>query len=629
MNCKKIILFISLAINAFFVKGQDKVTEKNPADSVIVKVHPSYNHVNGIHRWLFGENYRREWAAPVRLPVIRISRIYGGLTPIREGGGLQTKSLRLKDKSGIEWVLRTVEKTPDKLLPDNLQGTFAVDWVGDEMSGQHPYSALIVPPLAEAAKVPHANPIIGLVVADPALGEYSKTFTNVVCLLEEREPAGPSDNTLKMEREVLKNYDTRIDKEEFLRARMLDLLIGDWDRHEDQWRWASAKDGKQKIYAGVPRDRDQVFHLTEGVFPTIAALPWIDPILDNFDGSIPHVKYSLFKTRFIKSFPDAQFTYADWLKLANAFVKAETDSVLEVALRRLPVETYNIRHDELYKKLKQRRDNIPAAMREYYKFINRIVDLRTTDKNELIDITDAPVNGTRIKISKLSKDGQAKETIMDMTYEPEITKEIRLYTQGGDDKIVINTKSTPIKLRIVDSIGYKQFDIRQSSRTVKVYGPKDSIGLTGDGNRLSRHLSTDTMNNRFVPTNLYNVWMPLGTVAINADDGFLLGLGLKYTGVNGFRKLPYSTRQQFMLTHSFESKAFRLKYMGEWIQVMGKADFTMNANILAPGNTMNFFGQGNETELDKAGDYHRFYRTRFNVYEFDPALRWHQRSFTT
>jgi hypothetical protein len=622
MNNKLLIFFSFLAINASFVKGQENASVKKNADSAIVKVHPSYNKVTGIHRWLFGENYRREWAEPVKLPVIRLSQIHGGLIPIREGGGMQSKSLRLKDKNGHEWVLRTVEKTPEKLLPDNLQGTFAVDWVDDAMSGQHPFSALIVPPLAEAAGVPHANPIIGLVVADDALGEYSKIFTGVVCLLEEREPIGPSDNTIKMTREVVKSYDNRIDGEKFLRARMLDLLIGDWDRHEDQWRWATTKNGKEKLYVGVPRDRDQVFHLSEGLFPSIAALPWIYPLLDHFDGKIPHVKYSLFKTRFIKAFPDAQFSHADWMRIANEFVKAETDAVLEEALKRLPVETYRIRHNVLFSKLKQRRDNIPAAMDEYFKFVNRIVDVRTTDKDELVTITDGDNNGMRVAINKINKNGQVKDTVMNMTYHPDVTKELRLYVSGGDDKIVINTSNTLINLRVIDSAGTKLIDVKQANRKVKVYGPTDNIKFTGDVGRLSKHLSNDTANNRFVPASTYNIWMPLATAGLNKDDGFLLGLGFKYTGVDGFRKLPYSTVQQLMITHSFATDAFRIKYNGEWIQAFGKADFTLQAFAQAPDNTVNFFGRGNETVLDKTGNYRRFYRTRYDIYQVDPALRW-------
>jgi hypothetical protein len=87
-------------------------------------VHPSYDKPGRLHRWLFGENYRKEWAAETTLPVLRISEMKGGLTPLQLGGGMQSKSLRLADKEGKEWVIRSVEKSPDALLPEGLKQSF-------------------------------------------------------------------------------------------------------------------------------------------------------------------------------------------------------------------------------------------------------------------------------------------------------------------------------------------------------------------------------------------------------------------------------------------------------------------------------------------------------------------------
>jgi len=167
-------------------------------DSISVKVHPSYDEKGNLHRFLFGENYRKEWAMPTRLPVIRVSEFQGGLVPLARGGGMQSQSLRLADKEQKEWVIRSVEKSPDALLPDEFRPTFARDWLDDATSAQHPFSALIVPPIANAVKVPHSVPVIGVVVPDKNLGVYERTFANMVALVEEREPIGESDNTAKM-----------------------------------------------------------------------------------------------------------------------------------------------------------------------------------------------------------------------------------------------------------------------------------------------------------------------------------------------------------------------------------------------------------------------------------------------
>ncbi|MEP6610517.1 MAG: hypothetical protein ABJA76_01485, partial [Mucilaginibacter sp.] len=92
-------------------------------DSIRIAVEPEYNKAGKTHRVLFGENYRALWAAPVKLPIFRLEDEKGGLKILQKGGGLQTLSLRLQDSSGQQWVLRTIQKYPEKGLPPNLRPT--------------------------------------------------------------------------------------------------------------------------------------------------------------------------------------------------------------------------------------------------------------------------------------------------------------------------------------------------------------------------------------------------------------------------------------------------------------------------------------------------------------------------
>ncbi|MDB5231428.1 MAG: hypothetical protein JWN76_2233, partial [Chitinophagaceae bacterium] len=272
------------------LKRNDSLVRSNSLpDSIVVRVHPAFDSVGGFHRTFFGENYRKEWSNPTTLPVIKLSQVKGGLIPIQRGGGYQSKSLRLKDKAGKEWVLRSVNKYPDKVLPEAMRETFAKDLFVDAMSDQHPYAALIVPVIANAAGVPHANPIIGYIAPDTVLGIFEKDFAGTVCLLEVREPLGKTDNTGKMLKELINDNDNGFDSALFFKARLVDVFVGDWDRHEDQWRWAYEKDGKNKKYRAVPRDRDQVFHVMQGIFPVIASSKLIAPKLHNFDGRIRNI----------------------------------------------------------------------------------------------------------------------------------------------------------------------------------------------------------------------------------------------------------------------------------------------------------------------------------------------------
>lgn len=168
-------------------------------DSIRIAIEPEYNKVSKTHRFFLGENYRALWAALVKLKVFRLEDEKGGLKILQKGGGLQTMSLRLQDSTGQQWVLRTIQKYPERGLSPRLRPTVAKDILQDQVSAAHPFSALTVPPLAEALGVPHSNPQIVYVKDDPALGQYSKDFANKVFLFEEREPldAEKTDNTEK------------------------------------------------------------------------------------------------------------------------------------------------------------------------------------------------------------------------------------------------------------------------------------------------------------------------------------------------------------------------------------------------------------------------------------------------
>ena len=618
---KKLLFILSILLIGLTAKSQDgKVIT---LDSVVVKVHPAFDKVSKFHRLLFGENYRKEWAIDTKLPVFRISELHGGLLPERLGGGFQTTSLRLIDPSGKEWVLRSVEKDPVKLLPAELKQTFARDWLIDAMSAQHPYSALIVPHLAEAAGIPHTVPIIGVVSPDKNLGEFNKIFAGKVCLLEEREPTGGSESTLKTMEDLYNENDYAVDGKEFLKARCLDVLIGDWDRHDDNWRFTVKTNDKNRIYTAVPRDRDQVMYINQGLIPWTVSRSWIVPYLQGFGGQIRDIRLSLYISDFMDRYPSVHLSYAEWMKIVNYFVAAETDDVLEAGLKKLPKSAYQLRHDTLLSQLKQRRNCLPAAMSYYYRYVNRIIDLHVSNKDEQITIKDTAGNELAVIINKINKKGNVKDVIFIGTFDPQITKEIRFYMGGGNDQVILNNNSSPIKLRFIDSLDHKDYDFIKSVNKVQIYDQsRQNLSFSGDSSRARLHLSKDSANTSFLPVNLFNVWMPLADAQINKDDGFLLGLGFRYIGRDGFRASPYSQIQELLISHSFATKAFDIKYKGEWIHALGNADILLQANAKAPNNTINFFGLGNESLFDKTGDYVRYYRTRFNTYLLDPALRW-------
>jgi hypothetical protein len=590
------------------------------ADSITIKIHPAYDSVGKFHRFLFGENYRKDYAMETKVPILRISEIKGGLKPTQLGGGNQSRSLRLKDKDGKEWVLRSVEKFPEVLLPQGLRETFAKDILKDNMSAQHPFGALVVPTLAIAVDVPHSTPIIGWVSPDLNLGDYTSLFANTLCLLEEREPIGDSDNTAKMFKKLDDDNDNTYDGALLLRARALDVMVGDWDRHEDQWRWMPEKTEKGKKYLAVPRDRDQVFYSSDGFIQRYAQSSSLLPMMQGYERQIKDINWFLWEGRAMNSRLMSQFTEAEWDKVIVDFCAKLTDDVMEKALRELPEPQYRLRHDQFLKQMKARRAALPKLMNDYYHFFNRIVDIQTSDKNERVVITDSAANHLKVQINKINKEGEIKEEIFSRNFDPNITKEIRLYVKDGNDSLKLANATSPIKLRIIAGAGKKVYEVPASTKNVQVYGRKNGNSkFSGeDENKLRKIMSTDTANVGFLNKDMYVRSSLNLNFGFNNDDGLLLGLAYKRISP-GFRKQPYGNTQQVSFLHSFATTAFRFNYRGDWLKVLGKADFTLKADAYAPDNTQNFFGVGNETKYD---DRIKYYRSRFNIYQIEPGLRW-------
>jgi hypothetical protein len=239
-----ILLFIRPQLHAQNIKN----------DSITVAVAPEYDKVGKVRRLFFGENYRKLWAIPVKIKVFHLQTEKGGLTIIQKGGGMQTKSLRLRDPSGQEWVLRTIQKYAERVLPPNLRTGVARDILQDQVSTANPFAALTVPPLADALHILHANPQIVYVPDDPALGKYRKDFAKDVFLFEEHEPleSDKTDNTTKVQEKLRGDNDVRFDDKMVLRARLLDMILGDWDRHDDQWRWDKNKKARAPYIPPFP-----------------------------------------------------------------------------------------------------------------------------------------------------------------------------------------------------------------------------------------------------------------------------------------------------------------------------------------------------------------------------------------
>ncbi len=608
------------------IKAQQTRTNtpsKNWPDSMQVSIAAGYDHVGKFHRLLFGENYRKSWATPVKFPVFNLTKEQGGFTILQRGGGQQTKSLRLKDASGKEWVLRTVQKAPEKALPDYLRETVARDVIQDQISAAFPYAPLVVPVLAEAVQVPHANPRLFYVPDDPALGIYGADFAHTVCLLEERNPdSDKSVSTTKLLENLQKDNDNQVDQEAVLRARMLDLFIGDWDRHEDQWRWVSQKTKKGKLYQPVPRDRDQVFFKSDGLFPYIAARSWIQPKFQGFRKRLSNVNGFMYNARYFDRVFMNELSQYDWEKTIQSLQSEWTDEVIRKAIEQLPEPIRRQSGQEISSTLKARRKDLLQYGLTYYRFLSREVDVAASDKSERFVVEHLEGGRVNVRIFKIGKDSTLRQQLYARVFDPVHTKEIRLYGQGGKDQFLVTGRaSNAIKVRMIGGKGADYYALDESRKSQNlIYDSSKEKNTLPARSEAQVHTSPSSDINRYDTRAFhYNRLAPLGSAGFNVDDGILLGAGFQLTR-HHFRKAPYASMNRLLISHALATNATAIRYDGIFTQVIGKNDLWINAVLRAPDNVTNFFGIGNETVYEK-GRRIRYYRTRYDLSTVTVALK--------
>ncbi|NOT75765.1 MAG: hypothetical protein HOP08_12635 [Cyclobacteriaceae bacterium] len=608
-------------------KRQNEIASKEISDdSITVRIAPEYDQVGKSHRAIWGEHYRKIWATPVTIKVFHVNEQNGGLKILKKGGGQQTKSLRMEDKNGKQWVLRTIQKNPEMALPSNLRATVAKSIIQDQISAANPFAPLTVPVIAEAANVPHSNPQILFVPDDPALGIYQSEFANTVCIFEEREPGADetysTDDVLK---KLEKDNDNSVDQKAVLRARMLDLLIGDWDRHEDQWRWKQEKTDKKSIYSPIPRDRDQVFFISTGFVPSIARLKWIMPKFQGFGDEIRDVNGFMFNARYFdRSFLNG-LNEKDWQEVISGVQTSVTDDIIRQSIGKLPDTVYKQIGEKLIHNLISRRNSLMTEGLTYYNFLSREIDIPASDKKDLIHVETLSNGDAKISLQKIKKDGIAGDVFYQRVIDNAITKEVRLYGRGDEDVFVVDGNYKPgFKLRLVgggsvDSIYVSRSAAKRSK--LLIYDRSDKKNVFPDhGVRLLTSTSNDV--NLYNPRAFnYNKLAPLATIAFNLDDGILLGAGGVFTKY-GFRREPFASRHRIMVGHALATDASFLRYKGDVTNFIGKAALDMYLNVAAPDNTVNFFGVGNETTFDNVSDPQiRYYRTRYNFIDTQVRLK--------
>ncbi|MCJ8166234.1 hypothetical protein MKJ04_15405 [Pontibacter sp. E15-1] len=405
---------------------------------------------SGFHRFFWGDHNRKAWTTPVKVPVLRLQELYGGLTIEKKGGGFQTTSFTLQDSLGRLYALRSLDKNPVSVVPPFWRRTFVANVLRDQTSASNPYAALVVPVLAAATGVYHSNPRIFYVdKQDTSFGPYAPEVQGKLFLLQEKfestadlSPAHgttvdfeDSDKAFQ-QRYARNNY--RFNQKAFARARLLDVLLGDWDRHKRQWEWAVEKNGSEFTFTPIPKDRDQVFmKMDDGLVPAIATSKFLVRKFHSFDEEINDVKAYLINAQFMDERLLNELSLQDWLQIAGDMQRQLTDAVIMQAIRRLPPPIYRQYGAQTIRNLKSRRDQLPKVAKEIYLLLAEHVAIAGTDEDEFFALNRLSDAQTEVTVYRGKSASPHTSPLYHRVFNRDETERITLYGLPGDDTFTV------------------------------------------------------------------------------------------------------------------------------------------------------------------------------------------------
>ncbi len=330
-----------------------------------------------LKEFMQGKNYREAWSTPVKVPIAFLDTLEGGVKIVKEGGGKQTNSLKLKSQDGIMYTLRSVTKDPKKLIPEVAEDLGLENIIVDGISAQHPFGAILAAKLSEIAGVLHTHPTMYFIPKQEKLGEYNDKYGNRLYLLEYETESDKNWTSYENVDEIVetndlqelkqkKGDDLSIDRPALVKARLFDLLIGDWDRHAEQWGWVLVKD-KQKIKAiPLAGDRDNAFFNLSGIIPSILTNENVQPLVRPFEKEIdymPGLVYP-FDRYFLIDTPKEIY-----IEQAKQLQESLSDKAIEEAFQVWPEQISKLDQAEISEKIKGRRDDLVEYAEAFHRLI--------------------------------------------------------------------------------------------------------------------------------------------------------------------------------------------------------------------------------------------------------------------
>lgn len=588
-------------------EAQTSASELAPRTATVV-AGPRYAEAGWLRRFLFGDDYRDLWALPVELEVLDLGQFAGGLSPVKQVGQQQSRGLALSGADGRSYTFREVEKDATAGLDPELRRTIAGDIAQDQVAALHPGAHGVASALLTAAGVLQGEARMVLMPDDERLGKFRATFGGLLGTIEEFPRPAAADRpgfagaTAIIEGEELlarvrASSADRVDSRAFLRARLMDLLLGDWDRHLGQWRWA-----KLPGVAGwqpIPEDRDFAFSRFEGVV-LVVARNWY-PRWVAFGDEYPDMLGLTWQAWPLDRLLLSDLERPAWDELAEDLQRRLTNEVIAAAVARMPLAYQRMEGPRLARALERRRDGLRRAAARFHELLVEEVRVEGTEEPELAEAV--ALDGGDLEV-RLRRAGAADAPWFSRRFRAVETSEVRLDLRGGDDRLVVRGRG-PIRLRVLGGEGDDELDDSAGGETRWADWQGSNRVLPGS------HTDVDSKpyvapiphpGRPWIPARDWGrqrTWLPW--FGASPELGAFIGAGVRLERF-AFRTHPHRISQTLRAGFATDPVAFSADYRGELRRENSGVYLSLGARA-SQIEILRFFGFGNETGRRPESDH--------------------------
>lgn len=344
------------------------------------------------------------------------------------------------------------------MLPAWLRTPLVVDALDDQMAAQFPFGATVVAELLDAAGILAPEPVAVVMPNDARLGQYRSLFAGRVGLfaVDANERSGgargfggyaeiiDSDTAFA---KVRSDPASRFDDRYFLRIRLIDMLVGDWDRHSDQWKWGRRSEGNEVRWRPIPEDRDWAFAKVDGAAALVAR--FLFPKYVGFSNTFPAVSRLALSAARLDHQVLNRLERPDFLAVAGELVATLSDSVIQAAVATLPPPYLRLERDRLVTALKARRQSLVEYTDDYYRYLARTVHIYGYDQSKDVVEFD-PISDKRVRV-RVRSGGPQGPVRFERLIDARDTREVRLFIDEAEDQVIGND-DLPFKVTIAGSL---------------------------------------------------------------------------------------------------------------------------------------------------------------------------------